>query len=222
MTQLALECHAAMLRLAESDQVEASCHALAGARLIRALPNREQQPAWVNSYEEQCCRYGAIWIHSLAKEGHSLDSGWIQEALILLERMQELHEDPVAWAEVIRGDLVAIQSVVRDCTLAGASSATYQHSAEASLAHNDDLKIVVVGNCQSYPLYIGLRQALPQARIHFCRPVHMATAEDVDQLHQRLASADLLVAQRVQPGYRQNIGLDTPTLRGLLPAGAGP
>lgn len=224
MIELALECHAAMLGLAESDQVAAIRLALAGSRLLRVLPNREQQPAWVSAHEEQCCRYGAIWIHSLAREGHSLDPGWIQEALILLERMQELHKDPVAWAEVIRGDLAAIQTVVGGSTLPGASStaaiAPREDPAEASLAGSDDHRIVVVGNCQSYPLYIGLRQALPQALIHFCRPVHMATAEDVGQLHQRLASADLLVAQRVQPGYRQNIGLDTPTLRGLLPAGA--
>lgn len=213
MIQLALECHAAMLELAEVDQRNASRHALAGARLFRALPSREQQPTWVDSHEEQCCRYGAIWIHALAREGHALEPGWPQEALILLERMQELHQSAVLWAETIRRDLVTL-------TTSDPAAETDSHPASPTAATSADLKIVVVGNCQSHPLYIGLRQALPQARIHFCRPVHMATSEDVDRLHRRLTSADLLVAQRVQPGYRDGIGLDTPTLRSLLPAGA--
>ncbi len=83
-----------------------------------------------------------------------------------------------------------------------------------------EMRLVVVGNCQAHPLMLGLERALPRAQIHFCPSVHLATAEDVARLHQRLATADLLVMHRVQPGYRDNIGLDSPKLRSLLPPGA--
>lgn len=83
-----------------------------------------------------------------------------------------------------------------------------------------ELRLVVVGNCQAHPLMLGLQQALPQAQLHFCPSVHLATADDVARLHRRLAVADLLVMHRVQPGYRNAIGLDSPTLRSLLPPGA--
>lgn len=201
--QLALECHEMMLQLAAADQHQAICHALAGARLFRALPYWDEQPTWVAIHEEQCCRYGAIWIHAHAREGNPLDPDWLAEALILLQRMQELHPSRVPWVDQISQELI-----------------TFSQSSSKAAEYSSDLKIVVVGNCQSHPLSIGLRRAFPQARIHACRPVHMATADDVEQLHRRLASADLLVAQRVQPGYRDDIGLDTPNLRRRLPAGA--
>ena len=83
-----------------------------------------------------------------------------------------------------------------------------------------NLRLVVVGNCQAHPLMLALKRALPQAQIHFCPSVHLATADDVARLHRRLATADLLVMHRVQPGYRDDIGLDSPRLRSLLPPGA--
>ena len=88
MIELALECHAAMLGLAESDQVAAIRHALAGSRLLRVLPNREQQPAWVSAHEEQCCRYGALWVKEAFDESETPQSiAWAHQALVLLDRL---------------------------------------------------------------------------------------------------------------------------------------
>ncbi|MCX5938477.1 MAG: WcbI family polysaccharide biosynthesis putative acetyltransferase, partial [Cyanobium sp. LacPavin_0920_WC12_MAG_62_9] len=46
--------------------------------------------------------------------------------------------------------------------------------------------------------------------------MHLATAAEVARLHQALPKADVLVMHRVQPGYRNNIGLDSTTLKSLL------
>jgi hypothetical protein len=80
--------------------------------------------------------------------------------------------------------------------------------------------ITIVGNCQSHPLFLGLERALPSHRFHFCTPVHLATPEEVKDLHRMLARTQVLVMHRVTPGYRDGIGLDGATLQALLPAGA--
>ncbi|WP_315859645.1 WcbI family polysaccharide biosynthesis putative acetyltransferase [Cyanobium sp. ATX 6F1] len=90
----------------------------------------------------------------------------------------------------------------------------------APAVEGNEIRLVVVGNCQAHPLTLGLMQALPQARIYATPSVHIATAEDVAHLHQRLNDTDLLVMHRVQPGYRNDIGLDSVTLASLLPPSA--
>jgi hypothetical protein len=53
-----------MLEHAGSDRLEAIAHALAGAHLLAGLKQHyPNQPLWVDVHEEECCRYGAIWIH---------------------------------------------------------------------------------------------------------------------------------------------------------------
>jgi hypothetical protein len=197
---LAMACHRRMLALGEGNLPEAVRHALAGASLftaIQAVPS--PLPEWLTPHEEQCCRYGAIWIHQLIHRGDQQALPWCSRALQLLTRMEQLQQKPIAWAAGMRMDLQRHLPSHR--------------TAEA-------LRMAVVGNCQSYPLLQGLQQALPQVDIHFCPPVHLATPSDVARLHSRLDSTNLLVAQRVQPGYRDNIGLDTATLRQLMPSGA--
>jgi len=197
---LALACHRRMLALGEGNLPEAVRHALAGASLFTAIQAvASPLPEWLPPHEEQCCRYGAIWIHQLIHRGDQQALPWCSRALQLLTRMEQLQQKPIAWAAGMRMDLQRHLPSHR--------------TAEA-------LRMAVVGNCQSYPLLQGLQQALPQVDIHFCPPVHLATPSDVARLHSRLDSTNLLVAQLVQPGYRDNIGLDTATLRQLMPSGA--
>ena len=196
----ALSCHAHMLEIAESDKPSAVRYALAGANLLSNLASlRGVLPDWLVIHEEQCCRYGCIWIHELLIAGDREAGIWVSDALRLLSRMEQLHADPVDWAPVVRASLL-------------------NHVSNPGLL--EDPRIVVVGNCQCHPLMLALRKALPHAPIHFCPSVHLATEDDVAKLHQRLASADLLVVHRIQPGYRNDIGLDTATLRSHLPPAA--
>jgi len=218
---LAVSCHSRMLEMANQDKSLAVRHALAGAELLSTLAAAGGVfPDWLLTHEEQCCRYGCMWIHELLIAGDDGAGIWVSDALKLLSRMEQLHADPVDWAPVVRTSLLnhapisaLIQREPSDpgVTRSGASS---KEEHQAGLA--GDARIVVVGNCQSHPLMLGLSQALPQANIHFCPSVHLATEDDVARLHQRLANADLLVMHRVLPGYRDDIGLDSNTLRGLL------
>jgi hypothetical protein len=201
----AIACHSRMLDRAEQNRPAAVELAIAGADLLQALQRHssaEAIPDWVPIHEEQCCRYGALWIDDLLQQGQPLSQEWGRRALALLQRLQELHAEPVPWIELVQGNLQA-----------HLNSTTASSSASSSA----DLRLVIVGNCQAHPLMLSLRRALPGAAIHFCPSVHLATPADVARLHGRLASADLLVMHRVQPGYRDGIGLDTPTLRNLLP-----
>jgi len=203
LIQLAIACHGRMLELEATDRAAAIRHALAGASLFEALRQRpEAHPSWLPIHEEQCCRYGGIWIHDWISQGNDHEPHWPHTGLRLLERMQQLHSEPLGWAGFIAAELR------RRMALHTQTDAT------------PPLLLVMVGNCQSGPLLLGLQQALPEATIHFCPPVYLADAADVRQLHAQLGQADRLIAQRVQPGYRDGIGLDTATLRALLPTGA--
>lgn len=196
---LAAACHQQMLALADSERDQALAHALAGFELIELLRRQpEPQPDWLAVLEEQCCRYGAIWIHSQAEHNEHLPALRLSQGLRLLARLNQLLPEPLPWVELLRSNLQ-----------------NHLNSQSATASHNP--RLVVLGNCQAHPLLLGLRQALPHATIHNCPAVHLATAEDVDRLHRRLASTDLLVMHRIQPGYRQGIGLDHHTLRNLLP-----
>lgn len=200
---LALSCHGRMLELGDTDRPAAVELAIAGADLLQALANLSgpdnPPPDWQAVHEEQCCRYGAIWIHAQQQQGSSLPAGQAQQGLRLLGRLEQLHPSPIPWIGQLRSDL-------------------QNHCQRQAAINSQDQRIVVVGNCQAHPLMLGLRQALPAAEIHFCPSVHLATEADVARLHRRLPSADLLVMHRIQPGYRHGIGLDCTTLRALLPA----
>jgi hypothetical protein len=185
------------------DHREAIELALAGAQIFSLIEKvngeNSNAPEWLRVHEEQCCKHGAIWIHAQQQEGRSLPAGLAQQGLRLLARFEQLHPSPPPWIGNLRSDLHI-----------------YQNRKTAINSHYK--LIVVLGNSQAHPLMLGLRQALPGAEIHFCPSVHLATEADVGRLHHRLASADLLVMHRIQPGYRNGIGLDCATLRALLPA----
>lgn len=82
-------------------------------------------------------------------------------------------------------------------------------------------QVVVVGNCQAAALEIMLRtnDAFTD-RFEFTSfpPVHEIPAEMVIDLHVAVAGADLAVLQRIDDGYRDNLGLGTETLAGLAGA----
>ncbi|WP_231605193.1 WcbI family polysaccharide biosynthesis putative acetyltransferase [Synechococcus sp. CBW1006] len=206
LRSLAVACHGRMLELGDLHRTFAIEHALAGARLLAALQGHPaSEPDWVQVHEEQCCRYGALWIHeALQQSDHQSDpaqaTAWGGTALGLLKRLEQLHSPPPAWIQALHQDL--------------------GRRITAPPPEPPSLALVVVGNCQAFPLMLGLQQALPTAQITFCPSVHLATAADVAELHQALPQADLLVMHRVQTGYRNNIGLDTATLQALLAPGA--
>jgi len=111
MQPLALACHARMLELDGTDQHQAVRHALAGARLFGSLVARGgNQPDWFAIHEEQCCRYGCIWIHDLLQAGDPVVGIGAADALRLLARMEELHPEPVDWAPVLRTSLLNHQA----------------------------------------------------------------------------------------------------------------
>jgi hypothetical protein len=217
---LALSCHARMLEIADNDKPLAVRHALAGAELLSSLAAvGGVLPDWLAIHEEQCCRYGCIWIHELLLAGDGEAAIWVSDALRLLSRMEQLHTDPVDWAPAVRAFLLNHAPITTTILREPSDSSVTRSGAnsnELQAGLYGDARIVVVGNCQAHPLMLGLSQALPQASIHFCPSVHLATENDVARLHQRLANADLLVMHRVLPGYRDYIGLDANTLRGLL------
>jgi hypothetical protein len=104
---LALSCHARMLEIADNDKPLAVRHALAGAELLSSLAAvGGVLPDWLAIHEEQCCRYGCIWIHELLLAGDGEARIWVSDALRLLLRMEELHADPVDWAPVMRSSLL--------------------------------------------------------------------------------------------------------------------
>ncbi|MEI8249944.1 MAG: WcbI family polysaccharide biosynthesis putative acetyltransferase [Synechococcus sp. ELA057] len=203
MLDLAVACHGRMLELGESDRPAAVALAIAGADLLRALAGQQGPgaplPDWALIHEEQCCRYGAIWIHSLQQQNHPLSQERCQRGVGLLIRLQQLHPEPLPWIASMR------QALEQACP---------------EPASAVDLRLVLVGNGQAQPLMRGLQQALPRLQIHTCPAVHLASRDDVARLHYRLSTCDLLVMHHVQAGYRCAIGLDSATLRSLLPPAA--
>ncbi|MEA5423981.1 hypothetical protein [Synechococcus sp. CCY9202] len=101
---LAVACHGRMLELSELDRTAAIAHALAGARLLSSLQRHCQpQPDWVELHEEQCCRYGAIWIHEELNHADSVRTiVWSMQALALLDRLDQIHQPPPTWTETLR------------------------------------------------------------------------------------------------------------------------
>ena len=199
----ALECHSKMLEFGELQRSEAIEHALAGAELLVALHGHPcYEPDWVAVHEEQCCRHGALWVQAAFNERETAQTiAWGHQALVLLDRLQQLLNPQPTWVKLLRLEL-------RD--------RLKELSPELFPGEQNSLSIVLVGNCQAFPLLLGLRNGLPQASITYSNSVHLATAADVARLHQALPTADVLVTHRVQPGYRDNIGLDSNTLNSLL------
>jgi len=208
MRSKAFECHAKMLELGELQRSEAIEHALAGAELLAALHGHPcSEPDWVATHEEQCCRHGALWIQAAFNENETAQTiAWVHQAMVLLDRLQQLHCNLLPpWVKLLRLDLRDRLRELQPELFPGEQKA---------------LSIALVGNCQTFPLLLGLRDGLPQASITYGNSVHLATAADVARLHQTLPKADVLVTHRVQPGYRDNIGLDSATLKSLLPPSA--
>jgi len=248
--ELALACYKCMFEIGDQNRAEAIPLALAGAELFLALTKfASPQPDWVEIHEEQCCRYGAIWIIDLISEGYPGAELWRNQGIDLLKRLCNLHDASVAWIPIklaflqelpaptfpaghgprpaSRAITAASQTVISAGQLPVSASLTSKSASQAiefsgkvPRTANQKLKIMVVGNCQAYPLLIGMQQKLTKAEIGFCPAVYLATADDVAIFHRELANTDVLVMHRVLPGYRNDIGLDSPCLRALLPEGS--
>jgi hypothetical protein len=248
--ELALACSKSMIELGDQNRAEAIPVAVAGAELFLALIKfASPQPDWVEIHEELCCRYGAIWIVDLISEGCHGSELWRDQGIDLLKRLCKMHDASVTWIPIKLAFLqglpaptfpaghvprpaskaiaAASQTAITSSQLPGPARQVSKHASQAvefsiqvPRPANQRLKIMVVGNCQAYPLLIGMQQKLTQAEISFCPSVHLATADDVANLHRELANTDALVMHRVLPGYRNDIGLDSPCLRALLPEGS--
>jgi hypothetical protein len=212
LLDVGLGCHQRMLGEATADSDQAIGLACWGARLFgHLLDQASPQPDWVAIHHEQFCRYGAIWIHSRLQDSEAAGTPRQRKelramALQMLERLETYHTPPPEWVPHLRRELLAMESA------AVGPAATASPGGEPL--------ITIVGNCQSHPLFLGLEQALPSHRFHFCTPVHLASTEEVEELHRVLQYTHMLVMHRITPGYRDGIGLDGATLEALLPAGA--
>lgn len=199
---LAVACHQRMLALEHEDRTAAIAHAVAGARLISTL--REQGvalPDWLVHHEEQLCRYGGLWIHQRlvapGSEPPGTDGGTLsRQGVMLLRRLEAIHAGAHAW---IGNHLAALER---------------QADPRAAVR---PLTIAIAGNCQYWPLYLYLKPLLSGVRLEAGPTVHLATPQQVEAFHALLADVDVLLVHRIQPGYRDGIGLDNQTLARHLP-----
>ncbi len=79
-------------------------------------------------------------------------------------------------------------------------------------------RIVVVGNCQAIALELMLSTNVAlKERFEFVRfpAAHEIPDEMVPEVHEAVAGAAVLVAQRIDEGYRDGIGLGTETLASI-------
>lgn len=81
-------------------------------------------------------------------------------------------------------------------------------------------KLVIIGNCQSLPLHKILSNLSPFKNyfdIRYFPPVHIASTKEVAELHSLLEKEPcLLITQRIQDTYRENIGLGTNYLNSIV------
>jgi len=199
--EVALACHGRMLAVETRDRTDAIAHALAGAQLIEGLRARGfTPPDWLVEHEEQLCRYGGLWIHGqlLAPMDCAVSDGCqlARRGMALLTRLDQIHGGSHAW---IRHHLFDLQAEA------------FRSAAPRQLA------IAMAGNCQYWPLLQYLKPLLPAARLEPGPTVHLATVEEVARFHRRLRDVDVLLVHRIQPGYRNDIGLDNRTLASHLP-----
>jgi hypothetical protein len=218
----AVACHKRMLELAESDRQSAIQHALKGSQLFALLRQQPTPPPdWAPFLEEECCRYGAIWVHDWLRDGNAIpqhpDGGqWICQALICMDRLEQLHGSPIDW-------LIHVRNLLRQVQPTTAISAKVL----------DINHLVVIGNSQTDSLRLGLGSAFPHAQITYWPSGCLTTSElaapelatpkltapeNRASLLQLLANADALVIQRLPSGSPDNI--DIHGLISLLPASA--
>jgi len=221
----AVACHTRMLALAESERPSAIEQALKGAKLFAIL--RQQNPLlpdWVPFLEEECCRYGAIWVYEWFRDSDTSNSipqhqdrgQWASQALGCMERLEQLHDSPINW-------LTHMRELLRQVPPAATVTA------EATELH----RLVLVGNSQFDPLWLGLGSAFSHAQIIYwpsgCLPksdlsnpdftkLDLTRPEERTSLQQLLANVDVLVIQRAPSGSPDSI--DIPGLISLLPAPA--
>ena len=76
-------------------------------------------------------------------------------------------------------------------------------------------KIVLVGNCQMFPVEKKLK-SIPNFSNNFfifrSIPVHVITKKSIPELYNNISNCDYLICNHINTGYRNNIGLDTKTL----------
>ncbi len=194
-----LAAHRRMLELVDTDSdpdigagVE---HALKGARIFLALQQHfPPQPDWVMVHEEQCCRYGTIWIHRLLLANPE-DAVLARAGLELLNRLEELHEKPLPWLAAMRADMD------RSCRETATATAIP----------------AVGGLCPHHWLLAGLRRALPDLTIQTLPPLPPWGEADEAGLRAALQHTSVLVVQRIELESGAASGLAADTLRGLLP-----
>jgi polysaccharide biosynthesis acetyltransferase WcbI-like protein len=84
-------------------------------------------------------------------------------------------------------------------------------------------RVVVVGNCQATAIEIMLNtneRFVERFELISFPPVHEIQPELVPRLHEAVESADLVVPQRIEEGYRDGLGLGTETLARLAKTAA--
>ena len=206
----AVACHTRMVELAEGERPSAIDQALKGAKLFAIL--RQQSPLlpdWVPFLEEECCRYGAIWVYEWFRDSDTSNSipqhqdagQWANQALVCMERLEQLHDSPINW-------LTHVRDLLRQVPAAAVVPA------KGLELH----RLVLVGNSQVDPLRLGLGSAFPNAQVAY-RPSGCLTKPDERaSLQQLLAGADALVVQREPSGSPGSIYI--PDLIFLLPATA--
>ena len=219
----AVACHTRMLALPESERSSAIEQALKGARLFAILRQQNSLlPDWVPFLEEQCCRYGAIWVYEWFRDSDTSNSipqhqdrgQWASQALGCMERLEQLHDSPINWLTHMRELLWQVPPAA---TVA----------AEATELH----RLVVVGNSPVDPLWLGLGSAFSHAQIIYWPSGRLTkqelavpdlTTQDLvgpenrASLQQLLANVDVLVIQRPPSGSPGSI--DIPGLISLMPA----
>jgi hypothetical protein len=91
----AAECHQRMLELADSHREEALALARGGARLFARLRQAHGEPPdWALVLEEQCCRYGVIWLQEAAGDRIGDQATHLRP---LLEQLLQFHPEAPAW-----------------------------------------------------------------------------------------------------------------------------
>jgi len=205
----AVACHTRMLALPESERSTAIEQALKGAKLFAILRQQNSLlPDWVPFLEEQCCRYGAIWVYEWFRDSdisnsipqHQDRGQWASQALGCMERLEQLHDSPINWLTHMRE---LLQQVPPAATV----------TAKATELH----RLVLVGNSQFDPLRLGLRSAFPQSQITYWPSGRLTTSEldapdltapdNRASLQQVLANADSLVIQWLPSGSPDSIDI---------------
>ena len=205
----AVACHERMLELADSDRPNAIQQALKGVKLFALMHQQNiPLPDWVPILEEQCCRYGAIWVHEWLRESdailqHQDGHQWVSQALDCMDRLEQLHDSPLDWLAQMRDFLLQLPPAV----------------AAQSIAVEVQ-RLVVIGNSQADSLRLALASAIPHAEIIGYPWESLTKPDNGARLQQLLANTDILVMQQLPSGYPDGIKIAIDGLPSLLPVGA--